>query len=178
MFFWAKNLLFCYRTPDLVNGLSIALCKMVEFAPLDQYFNLPWWQAVTQPSPPQKLTATLNNLYILWSTWRSKLSLVNKYPNIRICRICRIWKICRICGTIFCGKHSGKWLTITIFDFRGVGFRDDNIEYWVLNLTILALLYSFQCWGGEPVKMNMTHSQMLGKFEYTRGPIFKVVLEC
>ena len=24
----------------------------------------------------------------------------------------------------------------------------------------------------------MTHSQMLGKFEYTRGPIFKVVLEC
>ena len=23
-----------------------------------------------------------------------------------------------------------------------------------------------------------THSQMLGKFEYTRGPIFKVVLEC
>ena len=25
---------------------------------------------------------------------------------------------------------------------------------------------------------NMTHSQMLGKFEYTRGPIFKVVLEC
>ena len=27
-------------------------------------------------------------------------------------------------------------------------------------------------------KFNMTHSQMLGKFEYTRGPIFKVVLEC
>ena len=26
--------------------------------------------------------------------------------------------------------------------------------------------------------INMTHSQMLGKFEYTRGPIFKVVLEC
>ena len=25
---------------------------------------------------------------------------------------------------------------------------------------------------------DMTHSQMLGKFEYTRGPIFKVVLEC
>ena len=25
---------------------------------------------------------------------------------------------------------------------------------------------------------NMTHSQMLGKFEYTGGPIFKVVLEC
>ena len=24
----------------------------------------------------------------------------------------------------------------------------------------------------------MTHSQMLGKFEYTGGPIFKVVLEC
>ena len=26
--------------------------------------------------------------------------------------------------------------------------------------------------------VDMTHSQMLGKFEYTRGPIFKVVLEC
>ena len=26
--------------------------------------------------------------------------------------------------------------------------------------------------------LNMTHSQMLGKFEYTGGPIFKVVLEC
>ena len=25
---------------------------------------------------------------------------------------------------------------------------------------------------------DMTHSQMLGKFEYTGGPIFKVVLEC
>ena len=42
------------------------------------------------------------------------------------------------------GQYSGKWLTKTIFDFRGVGFRDDNIEYGVLNLTILALLYSFQ----------------------------------
>ena len=29
-----------------------------------------------------------------------------------------------------------------------------------------------------PFNMNMTHSQMLGKFEYTGGPIFKVVLEC
>ena len=28
------------------------------------------------------------------------------------------------------------------------------------------------------IKDDMTHSQMLGKFEYTRGPIFKVVLEC
>ena len=35
----------------------------------------------------------------------------------------------------------------------------------------------------EPSSANIamfvtTHSQMLGKFEYTRGPIFKVVLEC
>ena len=28
------------------------------------------------------------------------------------------------------------------------------------------------------LRQNMTHSQMLGKFEYTGGPIFKVVLEC
>ena len=39
-------------------------------------------------------------------------------------------------------------------------------------------------WGGlvqkdlEQQDVIMTHSQMLGKFEYTRGPIFKVVLEC
>ena len=26
--------------------------------------------------------------------------------------------------------------------------------------------------------LNMSHSQMLGKFEYGGGPIFKVVLEC
>ena len=26
--------------------------------------------------------------------------------------------------------------------------------------------------------LDKTHSQMLGKFEYTGGPIFKVVLEC
>ena len=29
-----------------------------------------------------------------------------------------------------------------------------------------------------PIITYMTHSQMLGKFEYTGGPIFKVVLEC
>ena len=31
---------------------------------------------------PQKLTATQIDLYILWSTWRFKLSLVNKYPKL------------------------------------------------------------------------------------------------
>ena len=31
---------------------------------------------------------------------------------------------------------------------------------------------------GPGPTIGMTHSQMLGKFEYTRGPIFKVVLEC
>ena len=30
----------------------------------------------------------------------------------------------------------------------------------------------------ETIFTYMTHSQMLGKFEYTGGPIFKVVLEC
>ena len=30
----------------------------------------------------------------------------------------------------------------------------------------------------KPEIRDTTHSQMLGKFEYTRGPIFKVVLEC
>ena len=32
--------------------------------------------------------------------------------------------------------------------------------------------------GHDPEYQDMTHSQMLGKFEYTGGPIFKVVLEC
>ena len=27
------------------------------------------------------------------------------------------------------GQYSGKWLTKTIFEFRGEGFRVDNIEY-------------------------------------------------
>ena len=37
---------------------------------------------------------------------------------------------------------------------------------------------SIQCVAVYNIVYNMTHSQMLGKFEYTRGPIFKVVLEC
>ena len=60
-----------------------------------------------------------------------------------------IWKKSDGGGSGLCsitGQYSGKWLTKTIFDFRGVGFRDDNIEYGVLNLTILAPLYSFQCY--------------------------------
>ena len=31
---------------------------------------------------------------------------------------------------------------------------------------------------GPNLYRDMTHSQMLGKFKYTGGPIFKVVLEC
>ena len=30
----------------------------------------------------------------------------------------------------------------------------------------------------DGVSAGMSHSQMLGKFEYGGGPIFKVVLEC
>ena len=32
--------------------------------------------------------------------------------------------------------------------------------------------------GGNPTTLNMTQLLLLGKFEYTGGPIFKVVLEC
>ena len=32
--------------------------------------------------------------------------------------------------------------------------------------------------GIDPVAVDMTHSQMLGKVESGGGPIFKVVLEC
>ena len=33
-------------------------------------------------------------------------------------------------------------------------------------------------WKRKSGKKDMSHSQMLGKFEYGGGPIFKVVLEC
>ena len=41
---------------------------------------------------PQKLTATQINLYILWSTWRSKQSLVNKYPKNLILKCHHRWR--------------------------------------------------------------------------------------
>ena len=40
------------------------------------------------------------------------------------------------------------------------------------------LVTLFGSYSYDGVSAGMTHSQMLGKFEYTRGPIFKVVLEC
>ena len=53
-------------------------------------------------------------------------------------------------------------------------FRAPNFIAHVKELNRLLKGYTFrQLRGGD-----MTHSQMLGKFEYTRGPIFKVVLEC
>ena len=33
-------------------------------------------------------------------------------------------------------------------------------------------------WGDQGVFLHMTQLLLLGKFEYTGGPIFKVVLEC
>ena len=44
--------------------------------------------------------------------------------------------------------------------------------------TVTVLLGTISYWDGKGYFFPMTHSQMLGKFEYTRGPIFKVVLEC
>ena len=46
----------------------------------------------------QKLTATQINLYILWSTWRSKLSPVNKHPKrtdftSKLGNKRRVWKV-------------------------------------------------------------------------------------
>ena len=41
-----------------------------------------------------------------------------------------------------------------------------------------ALQNKLSCKKSKHSNIDVTHSQMLGKFEYTRGPIFKVVLEC
>ena len=52
----------------------------------------------------------------------------------------------------------------------------ENHSFWLLKRFLI-----FQGISGDldvNVLEHMTHSQMLGKFEYTRGPIFKVVLEC
>ena len=54
--------------------------------------------------------------------------------------------------------------------FRDNNSTNKNVGLWTcwFFLAFCPLDYTF----------DMTHSQMLGKFEYTRGPIFKVVLEC
>ena len=48
-----------------------------------------------------------------------------------------------------------------------------NKKKWYVEIGMLEIFHIEQS-----RKLHMTHSQMLGKFEYTRGPIFKVVLEC
>ena len=45
----------------------------------------------------------------------------------------------------------------------------DDVVFGLVALAVVALDFA---------KVHMTHSQMLGKFEYTGEPIFKVVLEC
>ena len=50
-----------------------------------------------------------------------------------------------------------------------------NFDRWsMLNEGINDLIYNLQ----NNEKFIMTHLLLLGKFEYTGGPIFKVVLEC
>ena len=35
----ARKSVFCYRTPDFVNGPFVTLCEAVDLAPLDRFFN-------------------------------------------------------------------------------------------------------------------------------------------
>ena len=44
----AQKSVFCYRTPDFVNGLYVALGKTVDFAPSDGFFD--FWTASNSPS--------------------------------------------------------------------------------------------------------------------------------
>ena len=66
-----------WKYNDLVH---LRACKM--------HYKLHWNTYIcpmqkSKGGTPQKLTATQINLYILWSTWRSALSFVNKYPKIK-----------------------------------------------------------------------------------------------
>ena len=54
----------------------------------------------------------------------------------------------------------------------------DGCELFELQRHLLACKHSNGFPAQEGLFIYMTHSQMLGKFEYTGGPIFKVVLEC
>ena len=35
----ARKSVFCYRTPDFVNGPFVTLCETVDLAPLDRFLN-------------------------------------------------------------------------------------------------------------------------------------------
>ena len=72
---------------------------------------------------------------------------------------------------IITGQYSGKWLTKTIFEFRGEGFRVDNIEYWVLK--ILALLYSFHYF-----ELNTQYASLKarGQIQYSIFNIWPLIL--
>ena len=37
--FLARKFVFCYRTPNFVNGPFVTLCKAVDLAPFDQFFD-------------------------------------------------------------------------------------------------------------------------------------------
>ena len=63
------------------------------------------------------------------------------------------------------------------FSGTRVQFSQSNLGS-ILNLGIIFPPPSIPDIIGPDGCDDMTHSQMLGKFEYTRGPIFKVVLEC
>ena len=36
---FARKSVFCYRTPDFVNGPFVTLCETVDLAPLDRFLN-------------------------------------------------------------------------------------------------------------------------------------------
>ena len=60
---------------------------------------------------------------------------------------------------------------------------DEVIEHFVLGEAVDPTCSSYNVFFSllqtrESDIDNMSHSQMLGKFEYGQGPIFKVVLEC
>ena len=67
------------------------------------------------------------------------------------------------------------WIVLNNVRISGKRFGDDALleilgpahQTYLFTKTNITLHYPY-----------MTHSQMLGKFEYTGGPIFKVVLEC
>ena len=62
----------------------------------------------------QLLTSSLNSTKAIRGAVKYYIGVVHKLRNL---------------ASDITGQYSGKWLTKTIFEFRGEGFRVDYIEY-------------------------------------------------
>ena len=109
-----------------------------------------------------------------------------------LCFVPRAWvgtcfdsisRLLSVCPSSYCTPHTAqlpKSFSIYVLGFPSKPLY--GLEQYlraILGPFFSQQLIMWQGWKNFALtKTCMTHSQMLGKFEYTRGPIFKVVLEC